>query len=559
MVSLPAPELLHQVGAVVAVLLSLGALWWLERPRGRWGDVLRSRFVLGVPWGTLVVVTGVVGFYLVAQHGWTYWRSPVTLAFSSWSYFYPLGWLTAAFAHSGSSHLIGNMTATLVVFPLAEFAFGHFPRERGSQSFASWRTNPLVRAFVVVPGGAFAVGIATSLFGWGPIIGFSGVVFAAVGFAAVRYPLAAVVAMVAQQGVTLGYRVLVDPIIFREASQRFVRPPWAGIAVQGHALGLFLGAALGILVFYRGGLLDLPFVGSRREDPPSTLRIWFGTFVLGLSLSLWALWWYRGGDAYVLYRGAGLAFVAIVAAMVAAAVGSPDRPSFGNGGLTSRQVAVLVLAMPLVAMAVVAVPLNAMTVADAGPPAGTEPVEIRDYTVVYAEDVPNQMTSVVDVEAFGETTRVNTSGVIVISERRKVWTRAVSKSELAAGGSKRLVVGGPTWRETVFVKREGWSAVGGGSAYRVRIGRARGDTVVAHTSPRATAGAVLRGRNLSVEPAPGRFRVLVTRNGSTMDAARVPGPNQSVTAGGVTFVRDGQTVVATIDGTQVDVFRKEST
>jgi hypothetical protein len=280
------------------------------------------------------------------------------------------------------------VTSALVVFPVAEYAYGHYPRERGSQSFGTRLTNPLIRAFVLVPAAVVVVGILTSLFGWGPIIGFSGVVFAGIGFTAVRYPIAAVVAMVAQQGVTLIYRVLLNPIVVREASERFVRPPWAGIAVQGHALGLFVGAALGILVFYRGGLLRLPTVSERHDDHPGALRVWFGTFVLGLSLGLWAIWWYRGGDAYVLYRAAGLAVVAIVAAILVAAVASPDRPTGGDGSLTTRQIAVVLLVLPILGMGVAAVPLNAMTVDDAGVPPGTETVEVRDYTVVYADVIP---------------------------------------------------------------------------------------------------------------------------------------------------------------------------
>lgn len=558
MVSLPGVEVVHQVGAVVAVVVSLVLVWWLDRPSGRWSAHLRKRFVLGVPWGTLVVVSGVVGFYLVAQQGWNHWFSPLTLPYRAWSFFYPLGWLTAAFAHGGSAHLISNVTASLVVFPLAEYAYGHFPRERGSQSFGSLRTNPLVRAFVVLPIGTVLVGLVTALFSWGAVIGFSGVVFAGVGFAAVRYPLGAVIALTAQQGVKLAYRVLLDPILVREASERFVRPPWAGIAVQGHALGLFVGAALGILVFYREALLDLPAFGDRGEDRPSALRVWFGTLLIGLSLGLWAIWWFKGTSTYVLYRGAGLAVVALVAASIAAAVASPDRPSIAIEDMTSRQVAVLLLLVPLGVMAVSAVPLNALAVADANPPADAEPMEVRDYTVFYAEDVPNELTQVVNVTLFGETTELNTSGVIVVSERREIWSTAIGKDELASRGRATVVLGGPTWREAVFVKREGWSAVGGPSTYRVRMGPRQGDTDVVYTAPAATADPVVAGRNLSIAPANGSFVLRVTRNGTTLGSTPVPGPEGTATAGGVRFVREGSTIRARIDGTDVAVFRDEN-
>ena len=49
--------------------------------------------------------------------------------------------------------------ATAAFAPLAEYAWGHFPRGRGTTSFGSWRTNPYVRAFVVFPAAVFVVGV----------------------------------------------------------------------------------------------------------------------------------------------------------------------------------------------------------------------------------------------------------------------------------------------------------------------------------------------------------------------------------------------------------------
>jgi membrane associated rhomboid family serine protease len=574
-VALPSADRIHQVAGLVAFALALVVVWYLERGGHDWGEHLRTRFVLGVPWGSLLSVGGVVLFYLVAQHGFAHWYDPVTLPYRSWSYFYPLGVLTAAFAHAGSAHLIGNVTAALVVFPICEYAVGHYPRERGSQSFGSPLTNPILRAVVLLPAGVFVVGILTALFSWGPVIGFSGVVFAGFGFAVVRYPLAAVVALVAQNVVVLVYRVLLNPIVVREASERYVRPGWAGIAVQGHALGVFLGVVAGILVFYRGDLLSLPRVGDRREDPPSPLRLWFATLLLSLSLGLHLLWWYRGADVYVLYRAAGLAFATLVSLLVVVGVTTSDRPTVGRwfvaagaraarpdgnplesfDTVTNRQVATVFVLVPLLVMAGVAVPVNALTVADDAVPDGAETVSVNGYDVTYAEDAPNRMVSVVDTSAFGESTQVNASGVIVVSESRNVWVQAVSKGELASRGSVEVVLGGPAWRETVFVKREGWSALGGGAAYRVRIGPQRGDTRVAYTSGNATAGPVVAGRNLSIAPAERGFRIRVGRSGTRLGEVRVPRGNETVRAGGITFVRDGRTVEARANGTRVDVFR----
>ena len=44
-----------RVGLVAALAFALGAVWYYEG-RGRWRARLTDRFVLGVPWGTLVTV-----------------------------------------------------------------------------------------------------------------------------------------------------------------------------------------------------------------------------------------------------------------------------------------------------------------------------------------------------------------------------------------------------------------------------------------------------------------------------------------------------------------------
>ncbi|PSQ18059.1 rhomboid family intramembrane serine protease, partial [Halobacteriales archaeon QS_8_69_73] len=195
---------------LAGVAVSLTAVVAVARPGGRWGLVARRRLVLSVPWGTLLAATGIVGFYLVVQNGLANPRDPVVIPFRAWGYFYPMGMLTAAFAHGGLGHLVGNVTGTLVFGSVAEYAWSHFPRERGSSSFGSLRTNPLARigAWAV---GVLGVGVITGLFALGPVVGFSGVVFAFVGFALVRYPLTTVVALAATSAVGLVYRALRRP------------------------------------------------------------------------------------------------------------------------------------------------------------------------------------------------------------------------------------------------------------------------------------------------------------------------------------------------------------
>jgi len=546
--SLAEAEGIHRLLAVALVVGSLVAVWRFDRPNGRWGDRLRERFVMGVPWGTLVSLGVVLAAYLFVQGGYEYWFNPVTVAFSAWSYFYPLGVVTAAFSHSGPGHLVSNLTTAAVVMPLAEYAFGHYPRARGSQSFASPSTNPWVRALVVFPAGVLVIGLATALFSWGPVIGFSGVVFAAVGFALVRYPMAAVVALVARGAAGLTYRALQNPVLEREARARFVTPGWAGIAVQGHALGLFLGAAAGVALLWH--------LRKRGDvETPSALRVWFGAVLAAMSLSLYALWWIRGGDTYVLYRAVGVAFVAMVALLIVVPVASSNRRLVGR--LTRRQAATLLFLVPLLVMSLVAVPLNLNTVDGVDVPEGSETVTAGDYTLYYAEGVPNGMVNVVDVSLFGETTSVRTSGLVVVSERRNVWSREVPPGKLATDGWARVVVGGVGWREAIFAKRQGWSAIGGPTAYHVRIGTDWDDLAVAYESDPATADPVLAGHNASIVPRDGEFFLNLSKNGSLVERVPIPAENETVTAGGIEFERDGRRVVASIDGTEVTVARKE--
>ncbi len=551
MATLPEWALLAlRVAVVVGVVASLLVAWWFDRS-DRPGDRLRRRFLLGVPWGSLLAATGIVAFYLFVQNGWTHWFHPLQVPFVSWSYLYPLGTLTGPFAHAGPGHLIGNLVGTLALAPVAEYVWGHYPRERGAGTFGPFRTsplqwlrtNPFARAFVVFPAAVVGVGLLTGLVGWGPGIGFSGVVYAFGGFALVRYPILTVVALASREVVGTAYRALADPVITGSASSSFGPPWWAGIHVQAHALGLLLGVLAGLVLLYR------------RDERPSALRLWVGALVYAVSLSLWAIWWYRGADAYVLYRGPGLLVVVGLAALLVAAAVASDRPLLGD--FSRRQTAALVVALPVVLMAGVAVPVNLTTVADGGDDYGPG-VSVRGYHVVYAEDVPNRMVSAVNVSAFGESTQLRTSGVIVVNTNRHLWWRAASKGRLAHAGRQAVPVGGLGWRRVVVANRTGWSAAGGGAAYRVRLRVRGGPSTVAYTSDPATARPVVAGRNVSVAPVAGGFNVSVARNNTTLASVPIPARNETVAVGGITLVREESNLVATANGTRVRVASKES-
>ncbi len=544
-------DLLFRVAVVVALLVSLAVALLTDRPSSL-GDRLRERFVLGLPWGTLVSAGFVLGVYLLLQGGLRNWYSPVTIPFRAWSYFYPLGVLTAAFSHSGANHLIGNLVGTLTLAPLAEYAWGHFPRRRGSQTFSSLRTNPYVRGFVAFPAAVLVVGFCTSVFAIGPIIGFSGVVFAFAGVALVNYPLGTVVALVGGSALRLVYNALRVPTLTASGRPAYITPWWAGIAIQGHALGLLIGVLVGLWIVRT----------RRRRNRPSARRLWLGALLVAVEQSLWAVYWYRGGETYVLYRAAGVILVTALAVLVVLAVVARDDPLFewdlgvDSGVVRNWQVAAGILLLTTAAIAGPAVPTNLFT-AESGDLPGEERT-VRDYEVTYAENVRNGQVSVIDVEAFGETTAVNTSGVIVRSRDRGIWTTAVPKGRLAFDGRVPVRLGGVGWRETVYAQRDGWRVLGGGTAYRVGLDDGESGRVV-YTSDPVTADPTLAGRNVTVVPTREAYRLRVTRrNGTVNETTALPAKNQSVTVDGLRFDRNESRVTVSYNGTELRLLTQET-
>ncbi len=533
------------VGALVA---SAAVAWFTDGRRRQLHDRLRSRLLLGVPWGTLVSVAFVLAVYLLVQGGVDHWNNPVTLPFRAWSYLYPLGVVTAPFSHGGPGHLLGNLAGTLVLAPIVEYAWGHYPSERGAASFSSLRTNPYVRAFVVFPAAVVAVGLLTGAFALGPVIGFSGVVFAFAGFALVHYPLTTVVAALGGQAVLQRtYRALLDPVLTGSVSASGPSAPWwAQIAIQGHALGLLIGILIGVAV------------ARRRDRSPSPTRLWAAVVAFSVPQGLWAVYWFRGNGEYVLYQALGLALVAGLAVIVTVAVTASERPLPRSGSdLSRRRVAAAVLLVSLAALAGPAVPTNAMTVDDGATPT-EDAVTVNGYTVTYAEDVRNRMIPAVDVSLFGESTNVTTSGVIVVNDDRHIWTQAASKQALAYDGFERIRLGGVGWDSTVDARRVGWSAVGGGTAYNVWL-RADGAAPehVFNSSP-ANAEPRVGGTNVSVVATErGGFALRVTEGDRLLAREPMPSANGSVTVAGVAFARDDDALFAVANGTRVRVAERE--
>jgi len=544
----------EQLGVVLAVLVSASLVWWLGQPRDEWGGALRGRFVMGVPWGTLLAAMFVLAVYLFGQGGAEHWYRPTVIPFQAWSYFYPLGILLSGFAHIGPGHLVGNLTGTLILGTVAEYAWGHFPTERGTATFSSLGTNPWARA-VAFAVGTLTIGVITGVFSLGPVIGFSGVVFALAGFALVRYPLATVVTLVGADALDVVYRGLVSPTVVRQARPEFVTPWWAQIAIHGHAFGLLIGVLAGAgLVWHRGAR-------------PSPLRLWVGGLLVAVEQSLWAVYWFRGSSTFVLFRGLGTGLVFVLAALITVGITASDRSPTPHGwalgrfsvsrlDVGRRTAALAVVLLVTVGLAGVTVPTNLTTVDDTPP--GDASMTVRDYTVTYAEGVTNQQVFVVNVSAFGETTQIPTSGVIVTSRKREVWTTAVTKGRLAFDGRATVRLGGLGWRSTIHVRRTGWTVTGGPAVYKVHLRRGEERPRVTFTSDPVEAGPVIAGRNISFAPAKRGFTIVVSRNNTTLARAPIPDGNESVALDEITFRRHEDRLVAVHNGTRVEIAAKET-
>ncbi|WP_424015163.1 rhomboid family intramembrane serine protease [Halorubrum xinjiangense] len=626
-------DAVHLAAGGVGIVVALAAVFLVDRPTGGWTRAPRSRLLLGVPWGTLVVIAGVVGVYLFVQSGIDDPNRPVVIPFRSWSYFYPEGLVWSSFAHSSRGHITGNLLSALVAGGLGEYAYGHFPDGRevgGGDRLAvrlrqlpsrlrqlpsrvrrlpqrvwqvssriaaaeSLAANPYVRAFLIVPSAAVAFGLLSALFALGPVIGFSVVVFGYWGFALVSRPVAALVAMAGTTLVGVLYDAVRVPVAFAEASPSYGVPGWANIAIQGHALGLIGGALIAVVLLRRRAReqRDKNRDAGSNADPNTTAGRWryhplatadsddvsradatersallvFGALLLfGASRRLWAVYWYLGNERYELYRAVGVGLLALLAAIVAVAAVSRDEPLWPTravpepetirDGIRSATPAAIGLLLLVAALAVVAGPgvvPNVVAVDDGDLPG--DPIEVEGYQVTYAENVEDQLVGVVDVEAFGRSTSVNTSGVIVSDPDREIWTTAVSKGNLAFWGYRAVDVGGTGWRETVWVQRVGWVAANGGPTYRVDAIRNETRRTL-FTSDPARAEPRIDGRNVTVAATQGGFELRVDGPGGNASAP-LPAANESVTLRGVELVRESDALFAERGETRVRIAQRE--
>lgn len=634
---------------LAAFAAAIAVVWHLEG-RGRWRRVLTERFVYGVPWGTLVVVAFVLAVYLFLQGGWRHWEEPLVLPFRSWSYLYPTGTLAAGFAHSSPGHLIGNLTGTVVLAPIVEYAWGHYPRgdRDGQRSLASfdddppaadpsavdsstasrlertrirvrrWLRTPWIRALLVFPLAVLAVGLFSSLFFLGAVIGFSGVVFALGGFALVYYPVTTMVALLLSSVVNTTYSALTEPIVPGQISGGAPSLPWwANVAIQAHWLGVLVGVVLGLALLLA------------RERRPEAGRIFLAALVYGVVRNLYAVYWMGNEGSFTLYRSAGLVLVVAFAALVTVAAAASDRsidaplaglpgrpsgrqiagawllliglgvagtaavavatlssvaaveltvvaalvglvvalpalparipPSLLDEPLTNRQAAFAVLLVCTALFAGPSVFQNLATTADDAVP-GTGEIEVEDYTVTYEEGAQNRLVPVVPLPALQDQTSLTTSGVIVVSEERHVWLAEVSRQYLASEGRATVHVGGVGWRETVVAERTGWRVAGNDSAYVVDL-HADGESVRSFASGPSTADHSVANYTVTVVPTEEEFSLRVSRDDERVGERAIPEANGSTTVGDLTIEaveENGRvSLFAASDGTRVRFAQRE--
>jgi len=172
---------------------------------------------------------------------------------------------------------------------------------------------------------------------------------------------------------------------------------------------------------------------------------------------------------------------------------------------------------------------------------------VRGYEVTYGENVTNGQLNVIDIEGVGESTRLNTSGVVVRNTDRHIWSTAVTTSELANSGSETVRLGGLTWQDTVTATRTGWRAVGGETTYRVTLSHDNQTRPLYHS---AAVDAEPIVRRPACQPQRNRHRIHV---GVDDEVAPLPGKNESTTLGRLTLRRQDSRLVAVNNRTQTAV------
>jgi len=250
--------------------------------------------------------------------------------------------------------------------------------------------------------------------------------------------------------------------------------------------------------------------------------------------------------------------VFVLAAVLVAMAARRNRPVLPRFGPGVRTLGVTIVVVALIVVSIPAIPLNVAPVGEE--PAPNTAVEIRDYTVGYAENVPDGYAAAASAPFIGAYPTINRTGVIVVSEQRRIWTRQIGWQQLQNRGRSSFDVGGLGWRETVTADWNGWSVRGNASVYEVALRVDDGPWRQSFRSPERTADVRIANRSVSLRPAEDNFEVVVVMGNETLDVAPVPAEDIQLTVGGLTISRQGSTLFAGADGTRVPIAeRKHST
>ncbi len=449
-----------------------------------------ERLLWGLPIGTIVIVSVNVVFFAVIQRGVENPSDPLFLPFISWSYQYPEGVLSSAIAHADSGHITGNMMATLVFAPLAEYVVGH----RNSR-------HPYLRALVFVPALWYVFALVPAAFAWGPGLGYSGAVFAFFGFVAVFYPLRAVIMVVLVSVAGSLFSALLDPISVQVAGERFVQPSWANVAIDAHVIGMLLG--FGVALLY----------ARRYRYPIDRFRVGFAVVAIAVLQGLW-IFAISDGSTYYLYQAAGKAVVVTLAvALTYTASDLSEAPLFRLSELNLRRFTTgSFLLVPLMAFVVVGVFWLAFFGA-IGFEEEPEGVDVEDYTVFYGEDVTLEIAPPFDA-LYDEPPEF--SGVLVSSDERGIRTVGVATRQLRSDTERTVRVGGFRWMSEVEVSRTGMTSVTGNSTYTVELSHNRSLQNRSYDSGAADADTVVDGWDVAVETVGGDNMVVLEDEDRTL-------------------------------------------
>jgi len=486
----------------------------------------RERLVYGLPLGTLVIVSVNLAFFAFAQRAYA-GGNLLIVPYISWSYGYPLGFLTAPIGHANVSHITGNLVSTLVFAPVAEYVIGHKNSRR-----------PLLRALVGVPLAWYAVGVFVSVFSLGPSIGFSGVLFFFFGFVVVFYPVVSVGLLVVSEVFRTVIGALRSPVTVQSTVESVTTtPPWANIAVDAHLLGFLLGVGLAVLL------------ARRRGADVDGYRVGAAILLLGVAQGLHLIWLSQD-SSYVLYRGIGVTVVALLALMAGfgVTVESSAPPLLGLDELPLRRAAsVGFLAVPIVIFCVVGfvTGLGAVSTTDEA-----EKVDVGDYTVLYGENLQNQR--VVSIP-FIDITPANftSSGAFVKSEERGAWRQVASARSLRSNPNRTFLVGGLTWDEEVRLERVGMTSTTGEEAYTVFVTAENVSRPVFYSSP-ADTGVTFDGWRVRLNVTDGVRTVSMVRDD---ERRKVYIGSRPTEVESVSFEVDGGRIVASKEGTSAVVGR----